>query len=115
MENNQINFIELQALNLKQIKKFYGDTFGWTFTDFGDGYSDFHGAGISGGFSKTDKISTGGTLVVLYYDDLPAALEKVQTNGAKITENIFSFPGGRRFEFLDPSGNKLAIWSDQYI
>jgi hypothetical protein len=25
---------------------------------------------------------------------------------------IFSFPGGRRFHFLDPSGNELAVWSD---
>ena len=30
-----------------------------------------------------------------------------------IAEEIFSFPGGRRFHFTDPSGNELAIWSDQ--
>lgn len=23
----------------------------------------------------------------------------------------FSFPGGRRFHFTDPSGNELAVWS----
>lgn len=113
MENNKINFIELQALDLLKIKKFYGENFGWTFTDFGDSYCDFHGAGISGGFSKTDKISTGGTLVVLYYDNLQEVLNKLKTNGAKITKDTFSFPGGSRFEFLDPSGNKLAVWSDK--
>jgi predicted enzyme related to lactoylglutathione lyase len=29
-----------------------------------------------------------------------------------ITREIFSFPGGRRFHFRDPSGNELAIWSE---
>lgn len=113
MENNKINFIEFQALDLIEIKKFYGDTFGWTFTDFGDSYSDFHGGGISGGFSKTDKISTGGTLVVLYHSDLSLALKNVTDNGGKITKEVFSFPGGSRFEFTDPSGNTLAIWTDK--
>ena len=25
----------------------------------------------------------------------------------------FAFPGGRRFQFLDPSGNELAVWSER--
>ncbi len=113
MENNKINFVELQATDLKEIKKFYGNTFGWSFTDYGDTYCDFHNAGISGGFAKVEHVDTGGTLVVLYHDDLSLALKNVKKNGGEISEEIFSFPGGRRFEFIDPSGNKLAIWSDK--
>ena len=30
-----------------------------------------------------------------------------------IVKEIFSFPGGRRFEFTDPSGNHLAVWTDR--
>ena len=113
MENNKINFIELQATNLKEIKKFYGDTFGWTFTDYGDTYCDFHNAGITGGFAKTETITTGGTLVVLYHISLKEAITNVITHGGKISKDIFSFPGGSRFEFIDPSGNKLAVWSNK--
>lgn len=29
-----------------------------------------------------------------------------------ITKDVFSFPGGRRFHFADPSGNEPAIGSD---
>jgi predicted enzyme related to lactoylglutathione lyase len=53
-----------------------------------------------------------GVLVVLYQTDL----EKVKTNvteaGGKITQDIFSFPGGRRFHFVDPAGNELAVWGE---
>jgi predicted enzyme related to lactoylglutathione lyase len=39
-------------------------------------------------------------------------LAKVMGAGAVITKPIFSFPGGRRFHFTDPSGNELAVWSE---
>lgn len=112
MKNNKISFIELQATNLEEIKKFYGTTFGWSFTDYGDTYCDFHEAGITGGFAKTDAVTTGGALVVLYHDNLYKAMNNVKDNGGVISKEIFSFPGGSRFEFLDPSGNKLAVWCD---
>ena len=39
-------------------------------------------------------------------------LEKVKAAGGKIVKEIFSFPGGRRFQFQDPNGNELAVWSE---
>ena len=32
--------------------------------------------------------------------------------GGEIVEQIFEFPGGRRFHFADPNGNELAVWSE---
>lgn len=32
-----------------------------------------------------------------------------------ITKPIFSFPGGRRFHFTEPSGNEFAVWSDPSV
>ena len=32
-----------------------------------------------------------------------------------VVKPIFEFPGGCRFEFTDPDGNVLAVWSDQPI
>jgi predicted enzyme related to lactoylglutathione lyase len=34
----------------------------------------------------------------------------VQAQRGRIVREIFSFPGGRRFHFLDPNGNELAVW-----
>lgn len=113
MQNNHINFIEFQATNLSEMKKFYSNTFDWDFIDYGDQYCDIKNAGVSWGFAKVDEVSTGGTLVVLYHENLEPTQKKVIENGGTISKEIFSFPGGSRFEFIDPSGNKLAVWKSE--
>lgn len=47
--------------------------------------------------------------VELEVTDVEAA---VRGAGGTIVRPAFSFPGGRRFHFADPSGNVLAVWSD---
>jgi len=49
-------------------------------------------------------------LPVVRVDDLEAALDAVTKAGGVIAKPIFSFPGGRRFQFIDPSGSELAVW-----
>ena len=113
MINNHINYIELQANNLEDIKTFYSTCFGWTFTDYGPDYVAFSDSGLQGGFEKTDKEVVNGALVILYHEKLEEIKNKIIESGGKITKDIFNFPGGKRFHFLDPSGNELAIWSDK--
>ena len=115
MIDNHIQYIELQSVDFEATKKFYAEAFEWTFTDWGDEYISFENAGTDGGFSKVDETSGGGALVILFHHDLEKALENVTKAGAVISKNIFSFPGGRRFHFLDPSGNELAIWSTSQV
>lgn len=108
-----INYIELFAHDLEQIKTFYSSVFNWKFTDYGPTYIAFDKSGLQGGFEKTDQPIVNGALVVLYHSDLEAIKAKVTAAGATISKEIFDFPGGRRFHFSDPSGNDLAIWSDK--
>ncbi len=110
-----INYIEFKAANLEQVKSFYSRLFGWKFTNYGPEYTAFTDSGLEGGFSKSAEAVTNGALVVLYHPDLEALESKIRKAGGKITRGIFSFPGGRRFHFLDPAGNELAVWSDQGI
>lgn len=112
MTNNHINYIELYAKNLEEIKTFYSTCFDWKFTDHGPDYVAFSNSGLEGGFEKTDKEIVNGALVVLYHDDLETIKDKILETGGKITRDIFSFPGGKRFHFADPAGNELAIWGD---
>lgn len=109
----KINYIELKSSNLKETKTFYSKLFGWEFTDYGENYTAFSGAGIEGGFEYTTDPIVNGVLIVLAHNDLESILSNIQNNGSKITVPIFSFPGGRRFQFLDPSGNELAVWCEE--
>ncbi len=109
--NNHINYIEFLVKDLEATKHFYQSCFGWEFQDFGPNYSAFSGSGVDGGFEVTDQpIMRGGALVVLHHDDLQEIASVIVKNGGQIVVPIFSFPGGQRFQFLDPSGNELSVW-----
>lgn len=111
--HHHFNYIELPATDLKALKAFYGSVFGWTFQDWGETYVAIHGAGVDGGFDADSqrRPSDQGALVILHSDDLEASEKAVVSAGGKISVPIFSFPGGRRFHFVDPNGNELAVWT----
>ena len=113
MNNNHIDYVEFKARDLDKIKEFYNKAFGWTFTDYGPTYTSFTNSGLSGGFEKSEEEIINGALVVLYHEDLEDVLDIVSKSDGRISREIFTFPGGRRFHFLDPSGNELAVWSDK--
>lgn len=108
----QIDYIEFPATDVPRTKQFYKMVFGWNFEDYGPGYTSFYDGRLAGGFT-TDGTVRQGILVVLYSGDLAAIQTAVESAGGKITKEIFSFPGGRRFHFADPNGNELAVWSDK--
>ncbi len=110
--NIPINYIEFKSTDLNKTKSFYSKAFGWKFTDYGPSYTAFSESGVEGGFELTEETIQNGVLVVLHHENLEAIKQKVIELGAQISVDIFSFPGGRRFHFLDPSGNELAIWSE---
>jgi predicted enzyme related to lactoylglutathione lyase len=111
--NNRMDYIEFPAADIAKTKAFYIEAFGWKFTDYGPDYTSFEDGRIAGGFSLERKVATGGALVVIYASDLIACEAKVRAAGGKIVKPAFDFPGGRRFHFADPSGNELAVWSEQ--
>ena len=112
MKNSHINYVEFKAKDLEKIKEFYTASFEWIFTDYGPTYTAFSNSGLEGGFEKSDTTIVNGALVVLYHKSLNLIKNRIIKAGGKITKDIFSFPGGRRFHFTDPSENELAVWSD---
>jgi predicted enzyme related to lactoylglutathione lyase len=110
--NNQIDYIEFPAVDISKIKEFYSSVFGWKFEDYGPDYTSFADGRLAGGFTKDAPLPVKGILVVLYASDLEGTASKVKAAGASVTKEIFSFAGGRRFHFKDPSGNELAVWSE---
>jgi predicted enzyme related to lactoylglutathione lyase len=114
-QTNKIIYVEFPASDLDKTKKFFEAVFGWTFTDYGPDYTAFADGRIDGGFFRSDKraaIATGSALVVIFHPRLEEALRRVVDHGGKITQEIFAYPGGRRFHFTEPSGNELSVCSD---
>lgn len=93
--HEKINYVEYPSRDLPETKRFFERAFGWTFQDYGPDYAAFSDQGLDGGFFKSGlaaRTETGSALIVLYSEDL--------------------FPGGRRFHFVEPGGNELAVWSE---
>lgn len=114
-KHETINYLELPASDIPATKEFFENVFNWSFQDYGDEYTAFTEDRLEGGFFKSDKKSTtqnGAALIVFYSSDLESTQEQIQQAGGKIVKPIFSFPGGRRFHFTEPSGNEFAVWSD---
>ena len=110
-EDGKIDYVELPGLELAAAKAFYARAFGWAFIDYGPTYAAFS-EGIDGGFQGDPGEQPAKPLVVLYTHDLEAMVARVRAAGGAVTRPIFTFPGGRRFHFRDPSGNELAVWSE---
>lgn len=115
-QHEKINYVEFPAKDIEATKQFFEQAFAWEFVDYGPDYTAFTGEGLDGGFYRIDLSSTeekGGALLVFYSEDLETTQSNVEQAGGKIIKPIFDFPGGRRFQFLEPSGNELAVWSDK--
>ena len=111
--DRRVDYIEFLTANIGETKRFYSEIFGWEFTDYGPNYTSFNDGRLSGGFAVAREVTEGGPLVVLYAMRLEEIEARIRESGARIAREIFEFPGGRRFHFIDPSGNELAVWSDR--
>lgn len=113
--NHRIDYIELPAGSvslLGQAKQFYGAVFGWTYQDWGNEYASTQDSGIESGVSVAAQ-RCAKPLPVIYASDLEATLAQVTAHHGTIVREILAFPGGRRFQFLDPAGNEVGVWSDR--
>jgi len=109
--DQRIDYIELNVADIARSKAFYGAAFGWTFKDYGPDYCEFSDGRLTGGFTTQGAPNPGGPLVILFAKDLEATQARVEAAGGTVVKPIFSFPGGRRFQFTDPDGYELGVWS----
>ena len=114
-KHNQVSLIEFPANTpeeLKAMTDFYGSAFDWKYKDWGGVYSDTSDSGVMTGVIATEQGRPTMPLTVIYATDLEEKKERIRASGGKITLDIYEFPGGRRFHFMDPAGNELAVWSE---
>lgn len=107
IDNIEFPFPDREALI--ESRKFYQQVFGWQYQEWGPEYLDTGDSGVASGLT-VDKRQP--PLIIIYTDNIEQALATVKQAGGEITQELFHFPGGRRFQFKDPAGNELAFWSE---
>ena len=113
----RIDYLEFRAPDLAAAKAFFAGVFGWQFTDYGPDYTSFCDGRLNGGIGRGEVSRTDATspnpIAVIYARDLETTLARIQQAGGRVTAPPVEFPGGRRFQFTDPNGLELAVWSDR--
>lgn len=110
----KIDYVEIPVKDLEGMREFFQSLFGWEFKNWGPDYSSFSDGRLEGGLRRADAPAAAtGVLLVFYSTDLERDVERVQELGGSISREIFEFPGGRRFHFVDPAGVEFAMWSDR--
>ena len=108
----RIDYVELPSATAHELTRaFYAKAFGWEFADYGSTYSATTNGTTDVGLQGDSADSLSAPLPVIRVDDLEAAFDAVTRANGVIAKPIFAFPGGRRFHFIDPGGNELAVWS----
>lgn len=109
----RIDYVELPSATAHELTRaFYAKAFGWQFNDYGPTYAATTNGTTDVGLQGDPGDGLSAPLPVVRVTDLEAAFDAVTKAGGVIARPIFSFPGGRRFQFIDPSGNELAVWSE---
>ncbi len=105
------DYIELPSVTAHELTRaFYSKAFGWTFADFGPDYAATEDQAVNIGLNGQPEDALSAPLPVVRVDDLDQAFDAVVAAGGLIAKPIFSFPGGKRFHFIDPSGSELGVW-----
>jgi predicted enzyme related to lactoylglutathione lyase len=113
MAGARIDYVELPSTTAHELTRgFYAQAFGWSFTDYGPDYAATTNGTVDVGLNGQPDEALAAPLPVIRVDDLEAAFAAVTKAGGTIAKPIFSFPGGRRFHFIDPAGSELAAWSE---
>jgi predicted enzyme related to lactoylglutathione lyase len=110
----RIDYVELPSVTAHEVTRgFYSKAFGWKFTDYGPDYAATTTGDVDVGLNGQPGEALAAPLPVIRVDDLEAVFDSVSKSGGIIAKQFFSYPGGRRFHFIDPSGSELAVWSDR--
>ena len=110
---NRIDYVEIPVTDPAAAREFLAELFGWEFQEWGADYFSFNDGRLEGGLRRSEEPApANGVLLVFYSEDLERDLARVLELGGSIRQDIFEFPGGRRFHFSDTVGNEYAMWNE---
>jgi uncharacterized protein len=111
---NPFVHLELNTPDLDKAKKFYGELFGWTFTDnpmpMGV-YSTFQPDKAPGGGMMSMPGAPPAWLAYVGVDDIKASTKKAALLGAQVVQDSIEIPNvGWMSILVDPTGATIALF-----
>jgi hypothetical protein len=126
MKMNPVVHFEMPYEDRERIADFYGKSFGWKCTMFGEDMGNYVVAMtseegedhrpkevgmINGGFYKKPEDKIGQyTSVVVSVDDIEESMKKVEQAGGKVVNKLENIPGvGLYVSIIDTEGNRISV------
>lgn len=105
--------VEFGATDLARAKEFYGELFGWTFTDMNPTYALFRAGDLSGGIDTERKPGGEGAVIVIAVEDIDRMLVDIRAAGGLTIQEKTEIPDGygHYAYFSDPFGNRIGLWT----
>lgn len=104
---------EFPIKDVERAKTFYGEVFGWTFTDVPEmNYTLFQTpGGMSGGFFHPSEQLPERVINYLCVASIEETAEKIATLGGRLLGPKIEVPGyGYMMHLLDSEGSVIALW-----
>jgi len=105
---------EIPSTDLAKSTKFYADMFGWKMQSWSPDYALFDvEGGVGGGITKVQAMPEPGIDVYVSVEDIPAALAKAESLGARVERPKTEIGGGMGFfaYLRDPCGCRIGLWA----
>ena len=110
----RLDYVELPTATAHELTQaFYAKALGWSFTGYGPDYSAAGTGASELGLNGDREDGLSAPLPLIRTDAIEALLDAVIAAGGVISRPIFGFPGGRRFQFIDPSGSEVGIYQPE--
>ncbi|MBV8086032.1 MAG: VOC family protein [Chloroflexi bacterium] len=109
-----VTYFEITGKDGKKLQEFYSKTFDWKIdanNPMNYGTAETGPGGLTGGITASQDGSKG-VYVYIQTDDIPGALQKVESAGGKTVMPQQEIPDfGIAFGmFSDPEGNVIGLW-----
>ncbi len=111
--HHALSYVEISVSDLARAREFYAQAFGWRFNDYGPDYAGIQAAdgdGEVGGLAAGGGAGPGGVVALVFSEDVDASAAAVEAAGGSLVDPPYAYPGGRRFLFTDPDGNRLGVY-----
>ena len=106
--------VEIPASDPKRAQRFYGEVFGWKFTEMPQmNYTLYETpeGGISGGIWNPEPGMPRQMLNYILVNEIEPVVERITRNGGKQIKEKTEVPGAGWFSLVaDPDGNVLGLW-----